>query len=308
MNPSDTGFPARHLFTATARGLGDHGLAFDGPLGRRSVSRCSGGDFGGDRVTGTIVANLSNEWRIGATDVSELVEGLVTLTNGDGATVLMTYRGRRSARYGADAYRVGVTLEADGEAVDWLNDVHAVAYVHVRDTDLRFEVFELLGRPAEDGVLLEVEPLYSMHGRGTVGERYKVRGQVSDRYLTMAEEGCATEGAIAGTWLEGFSWGPHRMARTDRSSEWRLEESFPWHIDMRVAMRTGDGVPVIQHYLGSNSREMFSGEADADRSWRTSAVFETATGGPLSWLNEIVAVGVGWQESREANYLYYTLI
>ena len=307
MGPFDTKFPARHLFSATARDLGDHSLAFDGPLGRRSVSRCSGGDFKGDRVAGAVVADLSNEWRVGATGSTELVEGLVTLSTDDGGTILMTYRGRRSARYGAETYRAGVTLEADGEAVDWLNDVHSVAYLRVQGADLQLDVYELLGKPAEDGTLLDVEPLYSMDGKGTVGKRYKVRGPVADRYLTMAEQGCLTEGAISGTWVEGFSWGPHRMARTGSTTDWQLQTSFPWHIDMRVVMRTGDDIPVVQQYLGSNSREMVSSDPDADRSWRTTALFETATTGPLSWLNEIVAVGVGWQESREAHYLYYTL-
>ena len=301
MHHSNTQYPARLLFTAVASAMGDHGVTVAGPIGLRAVSACTGGHFTGPRLSGSVVAEHGNDWLLAsATDPALcLVEGLLTLSGDGGETVLATYRGRRSERYGDGRARVGMYFEAGTGALDWLNDLHAVAYVETVGSDLHFTVHELLGRPADDSIMLAVEPLYRMSGSGSIGKRYSIQGQVADRYLSMAEQGCAMQGQLSGAWLKGFSWGPHRTGEG--------AGTFPWQIDMRVAMRTDDGTAIVQHYMGAIARELVSIEPDADRSWRTTAIYETAENGPLAWLNGILAIGIGWKEGNEAHYLYYVV-
>ena len=303
MRYEDTKFPARLLFTAVAQGMGDFGFALAGPVGARSVSAATGGTFCGPRLAGTVVAEHSNEWRLGSQDdpARLLVEGLVTLQSAAGETILMSYRGKRSGRYGASGARAGAIFEVNAAGpLDWLNDVSAALYIEQVGADLRFTAYELLDRPAEDGLFLEVAPLYRMSGEGSIGKRHAIAGQTGDRYLTMAEEGCHMAGVLTGTWLKGFAWGPHRTGRA--------EGSFPWHIDMRVAIRSGEGIGIVQQYMGAISRGLVSPDPQADHSWRTIAIYETELGGPLGWLNDIVAVGKGWKDGGEAHYLYYTLV
>lgn len=302
MNHSDTKFPARLLFTIVAEGMGDHSVSFSGPSGTRSVSACTGGHFVGPRLQGSVVAEHSNDWLLAsvADPALQLVEGLITLHSDEGETVLVTYRGRKSGRYGPNSARIGMYFDAGMGSLDWLNDIHAAGYVETVGHDLHITVYELLGRPADDGVMLDVEPLYRMNGSGSIGKRYTVQGQVADRYLSMAEHGCAMAGQLSGTWLKGFSWGPHRTGKA--------AETFPWQIDMRVALRTDDGTAIIQHYMGAISRDLVSPAADADRSWRTTAIYETEVGGALDWLNGIVAIGIGWKDANEAHYYYYTML
>ena len=249
-----------------------------------------------------MVAEHSNDWLLTspANPARQLIEGLITLTSDDGDAVLVTYRGRRSGRYDPKSARVGMNFEAGTGTLDWLNDIHAAGYVETVGRDLHITVYELLGRPADEGIMLDVEPLYRMSGSGSVGKRYTVQGQVADRYLTMAEQECAMAGHLTGTWLKGFSWGPHRTGQG--------AETFPWQIDMRVAMHTDDGTAIIQQYMGAISRDIVSPAANADRSWRTTAIYETEVGGKLDWINDIVAVGIGWKDANEAHYYYYTLL
>jgi hypothetical protein len=298
----DKKFPARLLFNATTRGLGDHSVSFASPMGRRSVSACSGGDFSGPRVSGTVVKDVSSEWRLSSTADPTLfsVEGLVTLQTDAGEVALMKYLGRGSKRYGPNSYRVGVGFEANVGPLQWLNDVQAAAYVEIEGSNLRFAVYELLGqRRVEDATSLDVEPLFTLNTREAIGERLKIDGEVTGRYFTTAKQGCTMTGTLSGEWLKGYSWGPHRISKS--------ETGFPWQIDMRVAMRTEDGIPIIQHYTGTVPREHAAPDPQADRSWRTTAVYETEGEGRMSWLNGIVAVGIGWPENNEVKYLYYIL-
>ena len=300
MTPEATGFPASSLIRIEALGLADHALAFEGLSGHRSVSGCKGGHFSGRGVSGDVAAELSNEWRQGALGAGVVaVEGLVTLKTSTGETILMKYIGRGNADLGATSYRIGAVFEASCGELDWLNDVCAAGRVTVSGADLHFELFELLGKPGPDSVFLEVTPLYQMRARDSIGQRNVIHGQVADRYLTMAGEGCLATGALEAEWLKGFSWGPHRMGKADKT--------YPWQIDMRVGMRTAQGTAAIQQYIGTVPRQTVSADPAADRSWRTVAVFETEGEGPLAWINGVVALGIGWKEANEAQYLYYVL-
>jgi hypothetical protein len=303
MGEDKSRYPARPLFTMTAKGMAAEKLSHDGPMGRRSVARPIGGTFGGDRLAGEIVVGLANEWQLESLIVPGLaqIEGLITLRTPEGAAVLMKYIGRRSARYGTDNWRLGVGFEADDGPLDWLNDVHAAARVDVVGDDLRFTVHELLGRrsPIGDGAIA-VAPVYHMVASGTLGERIKIKGQVADRYLSVAESGCRTEGRVEAEWPVGFAWGPHRMGRGAMG--------FPMHIDMRAEMVADGGDLIIQQYTGVNSRALLDRSPDIDRSWRTTAVFEAPATGPNAWLNEVVALGFGWVDGQETHYDYRAML
>jgi hypothetical protein len=216
-------------------------------------------------------------------------------------TILMKYMGRRSARYGEAGWRVGVGFEAPaGSPLDWLNDVVAVAYVERIGDDLRINVLELLGRQSgPDANVLPVEPLYRMVAAASLGERHLVKSPISTRYMTIAEEGCSTQGRLNAHWPVGFAWGPHRTARTDAG-----EFSLPFHIDMRVCLVADNGEALIQSYLGTTPRSAADPSPGADRSWITVAAYEAPAQGPLAYLNEVIALGVGWVENNEVHYEY----
>jgi len=244
---------------------------------------------------------MSNEWRIhhggGASAFS--VEGLISLQVETDEVVLLKYIGRGGSRYGQNSYLLGITFEASIGSLDYLNGICAVGYATKKGADLNIVVYELLGRSEPGATGLPVKELFTVQGSESVGERLTVHGPTSRRYFTLAAQGCALKGSIAGTMTKGMSWGPHRMSNS--------ETSFPWQIDMRVTLETNDGLSLLQHYIGTCPAEIVSPEPRADRSWRTIAVFEAPVGSDLSWFNEVVAAGIGWQSGDEAHYIYYEL-
>ena len=293
-------FPARPLFDIVANGMAANVLRTAGPFGERSMAAPKGGEFRGDRISGTIVPNLANEWQIksGTQAGLSFVQGLITLTTGAGDAILMKYVGRRSAFY-ADSWRIGACFEADG-AADWLNDVVAAGRVEVVGDDLRFSLHELLGRKSPiDDHSLDTEPLYTMAASGSVGERFKINSPIGGRYLSVADSGCDTQGRLQAHWPAGFSWGAHRTGL--HSAEGM---GFPFHIDLTVGLVAEDGATIFQSYIGTNSRELVNRSPDIDRSWRTIAMFEAPADGPHAYLNEVIALGFGWVEANEANYEY----
>ena len=295
-------YPSRHLMTITAKGMARGTIAFDGPLGRRTVARPESGRFEGARISGEILCHLANEWRTESPFQEGLsqIEGLIALQSDEGRTIFMKYIGRRSARYGETSWRLGVGFEADREGPDWLNELHAAATVEQVGDDLVFTVHELVRADAPDAEhFFRITPLYQMIARDSVGKRHMIDGQVARRYFSVAERGCRANGLVDAEWVEGFSWGSHRMGT--------VAGRMPMHIDMRAAMVTDDGVPIIQHYTGVSQSELMSTEPGADRSWRTTAVFETAASGAYAWLNGVVAIGLGWAADNEAQYRYYIM-
>jgi len=296
-------FPARPLFSITATDMGRNVLTYAGPMGTRTIASPKGGEFHGERLSGRIAPGLASEWQLESvgTPGHAHVEGLITLLHSGGEAILMKYMGRRSARYGEYCWRVGVGFEAPaGGALDWLNDLVAVAHVERIGDDLRYTVFELLGRQSvPDANALPVEPLYTLVATAALGERHLVRSPVSTRYMTIAEEGCTTQGRLNAHWPVGFAWGPHRTARTDAG-----DFNLPFHIDMRVGLVADNGEALIQSYLGTTPRSAADPSPDADRSWITAAAFEAPAQGPLAYLNDVIALGLGWVENNEVCYEY----
>jgi len=295
-------YPSRHLMTITAKNMARNILSFDGAYGRRTVARPDAGGFEGERIRGEILCHLANEWRTDSPVEPGLstIEGLIALQSDEGRTIFMKYIGRRSSRYGETSWRLGVGFEADRDGPDWLNELHAAASVEQVGDDLIFIVHELIRADAPDAErFFRISPLYQMKARDSVGKRYTIDGQVARRYFSVAEGGCRADGQIHAEWAEGFSWGPHRMGT--------VANMMPMHIDMRAAMVEDDQTPIIQHYTGVSQTELMSQEPGADRSWRTTAVFETSASGPHAWLNGVVAIGLGWTADNEAQYRYYVI-
>lgn len=293
--------PARPLFELTATGMGNNVLRHRGIFGTRIVSSPHSGFFRGELLSGIIAPGLANEWQMcsdAAPGVAH-IHGLITLIADNGDAILMKYLGRRGPRYGENSWRIAICFEASADgAHDWMNDVTAVGRVDQDGDDLAFRVWELLGRNViTDEHALEAEPLYELKATNSVGERYVVKSPIGGRYLTIAEGGCETSGRLKAHWPTGFAWGAHRTALGDGYG-------MPFHIDLEVELVADNGEMILQHYIGTNSRAMLSPDPNADRSWRTVAVFEAPAQGPLSYLNDVVALGVGWIEDDEANYVY----
>ncbi len=304
MTDSDAFYASRPLFSMTAKDMGHNVLRHSGAMGVRSAASPNGGTFEGARLRGRIAPGVAAEWQLEslATPGLAFVEGLVTLLGSENdAAILMKYMGRRAARYGESGWRVAATFEAPGDgSYDWLNDVVAAVEVERVGDDLRFTAHELLGRKAAvDAHALKVEPLYRMGASGSVGTRNVVKSPVSTRYISVAEEGCDTRGRLNAHWPAGFSWGAHRASRTDAG-----EYALPLHIDMRAGLVAENGGFIIQSYIGTTPRSVLDPAPDADRSWITVATFEAPAEGELAYLNEVVALGIGWVEDNEACYEY----
>jgi len=281
--------------------MATNNLRYSSPMGIRLVSSPTDGTFSGERLSGRIAPGLASEWQLESLGTPGLafVDGLITLLPDEGEAILMKYAGRRSPRYGATGWRIGIAFEAPAAGPhDWLNDVVGIAHVEQDGDDLRFTVLELLGRKAgADAQPLSVEPLYQMRAAGSIGERHLVKSRVAMRYLTIAEEGVELHGRLNGRWPVGFAWGPHRCDATEQLTALK-------HIEMRAGIVADNGEPLVQSYIGTVPRSVADRSPGADISWITVATFEAPAEGPLAYLNEILAIGIGWAENNEAYYDY----
>lgn len=257
----------------------------------------------GPALNGTLLPGLASEWQLQSAIQPGVawVDGLISVQPNEGEAVLLKYIGRRSPRYGDAAWRIAITFDAPaGGSHDWLNDAVGVGRVEIVGEDLRFDIFELLRRQAtvdENG--LATEPLYDMAAASSVGDRHVIQSPISSRYLTIAEEGCEVQGRLKAEWPAGFAWGAHRAALDPTSY------NLPLHIDMRPGLRAASGEALIQHYVGTTPRAVLDPAPDADRSWLTVAAFEAPAKGELAYLNEVLALGIGWVEDNEARYEYH---
>lgn len=295
-------FPARPLFTIHAEKMATNVLRHSGPMGVRTMASPKGGKVEGPALNGKLLPGLVSEWQLESASQPGIawVDGLISVQPEEGEAVLLKYIGRRSPRYGDKSWRIAITFDAPaGEAHDWLNDVVAVGRVETVGEDLRFEVFELLRRGGTiDENALPIEMLYDMAAASSVGDRHVIKSPISSRYLTIAEEGCEVKGRLQAEWPAGFAWGAHRASHNDGSY------NLPLHIDMRPGLRAAGGEALIQHYVGTTPRAVLDPSPDADRSWLAVAAFEAPAQGELAYLNEVLALGIGWVEDNEAHYEY----
>lgn len=300
---TDSGrFPARPIFSIHAEKMATNVLRHSGPMGIRTMASPTGGTVQGSALNGKLLPGLASEWQLESATQKGVawVDGLISVLPDEGEAVLLKYIGRRSPRYGEGEWRIAITFDAPSEgAHDWLNDIVAVGQVKTVGEDLRFDVFELLRREGvadENG--LPTEALYDMAAASSVGDRHVIKSPISSRYLTIAEEGCEVKGRLQAEWPAGFAWGAHRAAQDAASY------NLPLHIDMRPGLRASNGEALIQHYVGTTPRAVLDPSPDADRSWLVVAAFEAPAEGELAYLNEVLALGIGWVEDNEARYIY----
>src|SRR5262249_885879 len=91
-----THLQSRHLFTMTIKLHPTEELG-QTPAGNRRVFPVSGGDFKGDRLSGTILPIIGSDLLLTRPDGSSQQDVRMLLRTDDGATILMTYRGVRHA-------------------------------------------------------------------------------------------------------------------------------------------------------------------------------------------------------------------
>jgi hypothetical protein len=132
--------PVEHLFTLTAR-VSRAATIANGPAGTRVVVNCTGGEFEGPALKGT-VEGPSGDWvRLGA-DGSMRLDVRLLLRTDDGAAILMTYTG--IATQGGATVRAAALFETGDERYTWLNSIQAVAIGHSGGGQVTYQVSRML--------------------------------------------------------------------------------------------------------------------------------------------------------------------
>jgi hypothetical protein len=146
-----------HLFTITIHLLPTIEFG-DTPAGKRRVFAVSGGNFIGDRISGTIMPIIGSDLLLVRADGSAQQDVRMLLKTDDGALVLMTYRGVRHASdevnariargepvSSADYYlRTAPFFETASSIYVWINKIVSVGVGERRAGSVVYEVFEIL--------------------------------------------------------------------------------------------------------------------------------------------------------------------
>jgi hypothetical protein len=128
------------------------------PMGRRRIVPVKEGTFEGDRLRGTVRTDAGGDWLLQRADGSYQMDVRLTLETDDGALVLMSYRGVRTApddvaarmangeRVPATDYYLRTTpfFETSDPRYAWLNGVIAVGVGERHPDAVSYEVFEIL--------------------------------------------------------------------------------------------------------------------------------------------------------------------
>lgn len=115
------------------------------PLGVRKVVAVAGGTFTGDRLNGVILPHGGHDWALTRSDGTLVLDVRLTLRTDDGAIILMTYRGFRRPREGADPYfRIAPFFETGAARYAWLNSIVSLGTGQRPQDGPRYEVSELL--------------------------------------------------------------------------------------------------------------------------------------------------------------------
>ena len=132
--------PVEHLFTLAAR-VSRAATIVDGPAGTRVIVMCTGGEFEGPALKGTVVAPSGDWVRLGA-DGSMRLDVRLLLRTDDGADILMTYSG--VATDNGATVRAAALFETGDERYTWLNTIQAVAIGHSANGQVTYDVSRLL--------------------------------------------------------------------------------------------------------------------------------------------------------------------
>jgi Protein of unknown function (DUF3237) len=125
------------------------------PAGFRGIAPVTGGNFIGDRLSGTVAPG--HDWFVTRADGVLVIDVRLTLTTGDGATVYLSYQGRMTA--GPDAlarFRKGEQLAAGDYSLNivakfecgdtrysWLNDAIVVGVGEQAPSGPIYRMFEV---------------------------------------------------------------------------------------------------------------------------------------------------------------------
>lgn len=152
-----TELKSRHLFTITIKLHPVEELG-DTPAGRRRVFPVSGGEFTGERIRGSVLPVAGSDLLLTRSDGSSQQDVRMVLRTGDGALILMTYRGVRHASAEVNAriargepvaaseyyLRTAPFFETSSPTYSWLNKIAAIGVGERRPEDVVYEVFEIL--------------------------------------------------------------------------------------------------------------------------------------------------------------------
>ncbi len=128
------------------------------PAGTRRVFTVAGGTVAGDRLRGEVLAQGSSDLLLVRTDGASQQDVRLLLRTGDGALILMTYRGVRHASAEVNArmargetvapseyyLRTAPFFETSAPAYAWLNTIVSIAIGERTLDGVIYEVFEIL--------------------------------------------------------------------------------------------------------------------------------------------------------------------
>jgi hypothetical protein len=148
---------SRHLFTITMK-LAPTLEFGDTPAGKRRVFTVSSGQFIGERLRGEVLPEAGSDLLLVRQDGSSQQDVRLILRTGDGALILMTYRGVRHASAEVNAriargeqvapsdYYLRTTpfFETSSPKYAWLNKIVSVAVGERQPDGVSYEVFEIL--------------------------------------------------------------------------------------------------------------------------------------------------------------------
>ncbi len=139
----ETALPVRHLYAMTLETDGDSIVMPSGPQGTRMVVGVKGGQFKGDRMSGT-VESPGGDWVTRRPDGSIKVDVRLMLRTDDGAPILVTYTGIGLMEEGQLKVRSTPLFETGDERYAWLNTIQAVGIGSMVGADVVYDVYELL--------------------------------------------------------------------------------------------------------------------------------------------------------------------
>ena len=139
-----TSLPVRHLFTLDGSVAGTAPAVIAGPTGTRVVVGVTHGTFKGERLGGTVAANVGGDFAVFRKDGSLRLDVRLVLYTTDGATIYMTYNGvgvpdDKSVLQ----LKTAPTFECGDERYAWLNNVQAIGIGTSDGAALHYDVYEL---------------------------------------------------------------------------------------------------------------------------------------------------------------------